>query len=132
MFLNYFWYLLRSDLKRFSITSSALPLILIYLSSLFTWIKRFSSLSLDEIKLVAIVNGAFYISTFWDYLFFKYGITLLRYFSTDNIYFYHNYFHIKNKYYPKNYLILLYVIYFIFQSKKISYIFNVIYLFFST
>ena len=65
-------------------------------------------------------------------MFFKYGITLLRYFSTDNIYFYHNYFHIKNKYYPKNYLFLLGVVYFIFQSTKISYIFNVIYLFFQS
>ena len=46
----------RTDLKSFLIASSALSLIMISLLSLFECIAHSLSLSLEEIKLIAIVN----------------------------------------------------------------------------
>ena len=83
------WYLLRGTLTRFSITSSAFSLIVISMLSLFECITRSPSLSLEEIKLVAIVTLIFHVS---DYLglfmvSFKYGLILLRYSSFDSVLF---------------------------------------------
>ena len=64
MFLNCFGYLLRNDLKRFSITLSAFSLIVISLISLFEFITRSSLLSLVEIKLIGSVNSIFHMSNF--------------------------------------------------------------------
>ena len=54
MFLNYFD--IHFKILSFSINSPTLPLIMISLSSLFECIICSSSLSLKEIKLIAIVN----------------------------------------------------------------------------
>ena len=56
--------MLRSDLKSFSITSSALLQTMISMLSLFECILRSSSLSLEEIKLIAIVNWIFHMPDF--------------------------------------------------------------------
>ena len=53
---NTIWYLEKSDWESFSVTSSALPLILISMLSLFECTTLFSSLSLEEIKLFALVK----------------------------------------------------------------------------
>ena len=60
------WYLLRSDSKRSWITSSALSIIMISMLSLYECITHSSSISLEEIKLIAIV---IWISTYQKILF---------------------------------------------------------------
>ena len=57
---NPIWYLERSDLKSSSITSSALSLIMISISSLFECSARYTSLSLEDIKLITSNNQIFY------------------------------------------------------------------------
>ena len=55
--------------------------------SLFEWITSFSSLSLEEIKLIAIFSWIFHVSDFlWSFaIFFKYVLILLRYCSIDKV-----------------------------------------------
>ena len=60
------WYLLRSDSKGSSITSSASSIIMISMLSLYECITHSSSISLEEIKLIAIV---IWISTYQKILF---------------------------------------------------------------
>ena len=62
------WFLERSDWKSAFITSSALWLIMISMLPLFEFITHFWLLSLEKIKLIAIVNLIFKVSDFWDYL----------------------------------------------------------------
>ena len=59
---NPIWYLLKIDPKNISRTSFALSLILIFMLSRFECIISSSSLSLEEIKLIAIVNSIFPLS----------------------------------------------------------------------
>ena len=61
---------------------------MISMLSLFECITCSSSLSLEEIKLIAIVNWIFHVSHFLR-LFdvFKHGLILLRYFLTDSVLF---------------------------------------------
>ena len=93
---NCFWYLFLSELKSSFITSSASSLIMISVLSLFEWITHSSSLSMEEIKLFAIVNWIFHVSDFLRLFMmsFKYGLILLRYSSTDSVLLYHLNFHI--------------------------------------
>ena len=74
------WYLLRSDLKSFSVTSSGLSLIMISMLSLFQCIRNSSQLSLEEIKLIDIVSLVFHVSHFFRLLMisFKYDLILLK------------------------------------------------------
>ena len=71
------------------ITSSASSLIMISILSLFERITCFSSLSMEEIKLFAIVNWIFHMWVFLRIFLmpFKYGLVLLRYTSTDKVFF---------------------------------------------
>ena len=57
--------------------------------SLFECITRSPSLSLEEMKLVAIVNLIFHVSDFLGFFVvsFKYGLILLRYSSFDSVLF---------------------------------------------
>ena len=73
-----------------SITQSALSLIMISMLSLFECITCSSSLSLEEIKLIAIVNCISNVSDFLRLFMmsFKYGVILLRYSSTDKVFHY--------------------------------------------
>ena len=59
-----FQYLLRKDTKSFLTTSSALSVIMISLLSLFECIMHSSSLSLEQIKLVAVANWIFHVPDF--------------------------------------------------------------------
>ena len=61
---NPIWYLERNDSKISSIASSALSLIMISMLSLLECITRSSLVSLEEIKLTAIVNGIFHVDIF--------------------------------------------------------------------
>ena len=61
---NPIWYLERSNWKSSPKVSSALSLIMISMLSLFYCIIRSSSVSLEEIKLSAIVKWIFYVSDF--------------------------------------------------------------------
>ena len=62
---------------------------MVYLLSLFECITGSSSLCLEEIKVIAIVNLIFHVSDFLRLFMisFKYGLILLRYFSTDSVLF---------------------------------------------
>ena len=60
-----FWYLFFSESKRSFTTSSASSFIMISMLSLFEWITRSSSLSMEEIKLFGIVNWIFHTSDFF-------------------------------------------------------------------
>ena len=79
------------------------------MSSLCECITRSSSLSIEEIKLFAIVNWVSTCQIFWDYLlcflnmvwFYKDILQLIVF------YFYHLYFQIQYKCYFQNYLLLL-------------------------
>ena len=85
---NPIWYLERSNWKFFSITSFALSLIMILMLLPFKCITLSSSLSLKEIKLIAIVNWIFHVLDFLGtFTFFKYGLILSRYYSTGSILF---------------------------------------------
>ena len=64
---NPIWYLERSDWKSSSIISSTLSFIMIFMSSLLECILRSLSLSLEEIKLIAVVNWIFHVQIFWDH-----------------------------------------------------------------
>ena len=70
-------------------TLSASSLIIVSMLLLFECIKRYSSLSLEEIKLFAIVNSICHVSDFLRLFMmsFKYGLILLRYSSTGSILF---------------------------------------------
>ena len=92
-----FCYLFLSESKSSSITSSALSLIMVSISSLFECITCSSSLSMDERKFFAIVNSIFYVSEL-SRLFISHLIVL---------YFYHCCVHIQSNCYSKNYLLLL-------------------------
>ena len=60
-FSKLIWYLLRSDLKSYSISSSASLLIMISLLLLFECIIRSSSLlTLEEVTLIDMVNWIFH------------------------------------------------------------------------
>ena len=82
---------------------------MISMSSLCECITRSSSLSIEEIKLFAIVNWVSTCQIFWDYLlcflntvwFYKDILQLIVF------YFYHLYFQIQYKCYFQNYLLLL-------------------------
>ena len=52
---------------------------------------------MEEMKVIAIVHWIFYVSDFLRLFImsFKYGLVLLRYSSTDSVYFYHRYFRIQ-------------------------------------
>ena len=60
---------------------------MISMLSLFEFITRSSSLSMEEIKLFAIVNLIFHVSNFLRLFmkYFKYGLILLRHSSTDSV-----------------------------------------------
>ena len=69
-------------------TSSASSLTMISMLLLFKCITRFSPLSLEEIKLIAMVNWIFHVSYFLRFMMpFKYGLILLRCSSTDSVLF---------------------------------------------
>ena len=60
---------------------------MIFILSLSKCITRSSSsLSLEDMKLIAIVNWTFYVSDILRLfkIYFKHGLILLRYFSTDS------------------------------------------------
>ena len=101
----------RRDWKIFSIILSHLLLIMISMWSLFQCMTSSLSLSLEEIKLIPIVNWIFLVSVFFKLfmMYFKYGLISSRYFLIWLIgfYVYHNYFHIQYNYCSKNYLLLL-------------------------
>ena len=69
---NSIWYLEKIYWKSSDITSSALSLIIISMLSLFEY-TTLSSLSLEDIKLMAIINWIFYVSDFlrWFMIYFK-------------------------------------------------------------
>ena len=76
-------------MKNYFITSPALSLVMISVFSFFECITHSSSLSMEEIKLLANVNWILNVS---DYLrlfimSFKYGLVFLRYSSTDSVLF---------------------------------------------
>ena len=87
-FFNQNLYLLRSDLKSFLITFSAFSLIMFSLLSLFQCIVCSSSLSLEEVESIAIVNWMFYMSEFLRLFLklFKYSLIELRNFLTDSVF----------------------------------------------
>ena len=60
-----------------------------FMFSLFEWITHSSSVSLEEIRLIAIVNCVFHVSDFFRLLMmpFKYGLISPRYFLIDTILF---------------------------------------------
>ena len=60
-----------------------------YMLSFFECITHSSSLSLEEIKLLAIVNWIFYVSDFLKLFMmsFKYGLTSSRYYLSDRVLF---------------------------------------------
>ena len=74
-------YIESSDLKNYSIASSELSLIMVSMLSLFEYMTGYSSVSLQEVKLIAIVNWMFHESdTLTSFMIsFKYGLTLLKY-----------------------------------------------------
>ena len=86
--INYklFWYLFLRDSESLSINSSASSLIMISMLSLFECITSSSSLSIEEIKLFAIVNWIFYVSDFLRLFMMslKYGLILFRCTSADS------------------------------------------------
>ena len=71
------------------VTSFGLPLIIITILSFCECITLSLPLSLEKIKLIAIVNGIFHVSFFLRLLMmsFKYGLILLTYCSTDSVVF---------------------------------------------
>ena len=75
------WYLERSDSKSSLITSFALSFGINFIFSLFECITRSSSISLEEIKLIAIVNWIFLVSNFWRLIIIslKWGLILSKY-----------------------------------------------------
>ena len=77
----------RADLKSFSMTSSALSLIMSSMLSLFEFISRSLSVFLEDIKLIVIVNWTFRVSDFLRsfMISFKYVLILLRYPSIDSV-----------------------------------------------
>ena len=100
-------------------------------------ITRSSSLSMEEIKLFAIVNWIFHVSKFLRLLMmsFKHGLILLRYSSTDSFFSYWFiiifFLMLKKIFNISKYSIFNYFSFF-FSSKTISHILNcsVIYFFF--
>ena len=75
--------------KIYVINLSALSLTIISLLSLLECITCSLSLSLEEIKLIAILNWFFRVSEFlrWFKISFKYRLILLRYSSSDSFLF---------------------------------------------
>ena len=74
------------DLESSFITSSASPLIMISMLSFLDYITRFSSLVVEEIKLISIANWIFHESDFLRLVMmsFKRSLILLGYSSTDS------------------------------------------------
>ena len=72
--------------------------------SSFKCIAHSSSLSLEETKLIGMVNWISHVSDFLRSFTrpFKYGLILRRYFQLIVFYFYHLYFNIQYHYYSKN------------------------------
>ena len=102
-----------------------MSLILTSLLSRFEYITGSSSLSLEQIRLIAIVYWIFHISDFLRLFMisFKYGVILVNIFQLIVLYFYNCYFHIQYNYCSKDkdYLVLrLYNIFFFFRLKNIS------------
>ena len=82
------WYVYLKDSKSYFMTSSASSLIIISILSLFECITCFSSLSMEEIKLFAIANWILHVSDFLRlFMSFKYGLSSLRYNSSDSVLF---------------------------------------------
>ena len=77
--------------------------------SLFECIIRSSSLSIEEIKLFAIVNWIFHVSNFLRLfiMLLKYGLIYLDFFLLMVFYFHHRYFCIQYNFYSRNYLMYL-------------------------
>ena len=77
--------------------------------SLFECITHSLSLSIEELKLFAIVNWILHVSKRLRLFMvpFKYNLILLRYSSSDSVYFYHHYFCIQYNCYSQNYLPML-------------------------
>ena len=82
---------------------------MISMLSLFECITYSSSLSLEEIKSVAIVIWILHALDLLKLLliFFKYVLILLIYSSTDSFFFCHRYFHNQHNYCSKDYLFLV-------------------------
>ena len=115
-----FWYLFWGDLKNSSIKSSALSLTIISMLSLFECVRHYSSLPLEELKLIDIAHANFQRIRFWRLFmmsfnmvwFYEYIILLIVF------YFYHHYFHIQNKYYLQNYKLFLVCNNFLLHAQK--------------
>ena len=90
--------------------------------SLLECIKCSSSLSLEEIKLLAIVSWIFQISNFLrsNSISFKYGLFSLRYFSSDSVLFLSLLFSCSIQFLLQTYLLLLVLVYhnFLFPDQK--------------
>ena len=73
------------------------------------WITHSLSLSLEELKLIAVVNWILHVSGFLKsfLMSFKYGLILSRYSSFDCVLFISLYFHIQHNCYSKNRLLSL-------------------------
>ena len=105
-----FWFILISIFewfKKFFMISSAPSLIMIFMLSLFECITCSSSLPIDELKLIAIVNWTFHVSNFLKLLMTCFKYNLLRYFQLIVFYFHHRYFRVQYNCYSKYYLLLL-------------------------
>ena len=78
------------------------------MSSLFEYIVYSSLVSLQEVKLTAIVNWNFYVSNFWRLItiFFYSSLILGDILWLISFYSYFHYFHIPYNYYSKNYRLL--------------------------
>ena len=83
-----FRYSLRKDTKSFLTTSSALSVIMISLLSLFECIMHSSSLSLEQIKLVAVANWIFHVPDFLRLFMISFKYELI-------VFLYQWYFHIQ-------------------------------------
>ena len=90
--------------KSFSLGLSALSLIMISMLSLFKCITHCSLLSVDEVKLIAIVNWISAYQIFWDFLWYLLSIKILQLIV---LYFYHWYLQVWYNYYSINYLLSL-------------------------
>ena len=114
------WYLERGNWKSSFITSSALLLFTISILAILWCITRYSSGSLEEIKLIAIVIWIFQVSNFLrsfmisfnygpNYLrsYFRYYLYYLRYSSVDSVLFLSPLLSYSIKFGFKNYLLLL-------------------------
>ena len=86
---NSVWYLKRGDPKSLLTTSFALSYDTNFILLLFECITHSSSSSLEEIKVIAIVNWMFYVYDFGRLIimFLKYSLILSNYSFTDRFLF---------------------------------------------